>query len=495
MESSSPPSKRHRANVSSSASPPTAAMTPPSIAELPDVVLGHILSFAFARDLEAMTTASRVVAHALSRFPLWRTLFRQRWAALNFPLDPAVPLEIDERLRALFPKSTTESRMFQLLAHAVTPVPAYADTAATMRYRRDTWMDHTVVSLSEDAASKAGRHRWRPRALDFAFNGRFLGGDRCVRANAPFQTTFHVQVLCVRVPDAAKDQPKAKYVVGVAASGYFELTVSKRERPQPSHRVGGSDMTAIGVCEQRFNLVGKQPGWTSTSYGYHGDDGHFFHGSGEGRHFGPSFDVGDTVGCGVRRSMRDLRSFVFFTHTGDLIPAGDRGIECGHEEWFPVVGLDSANAIHVNYGQEPFRYDAIVDELFDECRGMTSILADQLQWYTISDSDGESSSDDERSDESSDTGDEDDADGFLHHMLFGGRRLELGAGGGGALMLGDDGSVGSELESEDEENDGSDTDGDDDGGGSEQEHTGDNVRENDAAATAAPGTDGTVGAA
>lgn len=35
--------------------------------------------------------------------------------------------------------------MFQLLAHAITPVPSYADTAATMRYRRDTWMDHTYV--------------------------------------------------------------------------------------------------------------------------------------------------------------------------------------------------------------------------------------------------------------------------------------------------------------------------------------------------------------
>lgn len=45
---------------------------------------------------------------------------------------------------------------------------------------------------------------------------------------------------------------------------------------------------------------------------------------------------------------------LLFTEGGDL------GIECDHEEWFPVVGLDSANAIHVNYGQEPFRYDAIV---------------------------------------------------------------------------------------------------------------------------------------
>lgn len=138
-----------------------------------------------------------------------------------------------------------------------------------------------IVSLSEDPDAKTDKRRYRPRSLDFAFAGRFLGGDRCVRANAPFQTTFHVQVLCVRVPATAKRAPSTKYVVGITASGYFELTVAKRERAHASHRVGGSDMTAIGVCEQRFRLIDKQPGWTASSYGYHGDDGHFFHGSGE----------------------------------------------------------------------------------------------------------------------------------------------------------------------------------------------------------------------
>lgn len=142
---------------------------------------------------------------------------------------------------------------------------------------------YRIVSLSDNAGATSGKRRWRARSLDFAFAGRFLGGDRCVRANAPFQTTFHVQVLKVRAPDAEKDQPATKYLVGVTASGYFELTISKRERAQSSHRVRGSDMTAIGVCEQHFRLIGKQPGWNSSSYGYHGDDGHFFHGSGEVR--------------------------------------------------------------------------------------------------------------------------------------------------------------------------------------------------------------------
>lgn len=177
------------------------------------------------------------------------------------------------------------------------------------------------MSLTPDAATRPDRRHAKTRPLDFAFAGRFLGGDRCVRANAPFPTTFHVQVYKVCVPATGSAAAAHKYCVGVTASGYFEITISERARGASSHRVRGSDMTAIGLCEQHFRLIGKQPGWTSASYGYHGDDGHVFHGSGHGQPFGPSFDVGDTVGCGVRRNIRDQRSFVLFTNNGDLIPS------------------------------------------------------------------------------------------------------------------------------------------------------------------------------
>lgn len=77
----------------------------PSLTQLPDVLLARVLAFTAPRDVEAAAVASRVVARdVLPRYALWRALFRQRWAALNFPLDPATPLELDSRLRALFPR-------------------------------------------------------------------------------------------------------------------------------------------------------------------------------------------------------------------------------------------------------------------------------------------------------------------------------------------------------------------------------------------------------
>ncbi|GAB9466272.1 hypothetical protein Gpo141_00003650 [Globisporangium polare] len=384
---------------------------PGGLTELPDELLARVLELAAPRDLEAVTVACKTVAlHVLPRFPLWKALFCYRWAMLNFPLlgdaqspDKSVTIEIDPRLRELFPSNVTESRMYQLLAHAITPVPSYADVDATMRFRKNTWMDHTIVSLGK---LDSGTRQLKPRPLDFAFAGCDLGGNRSVRANAPFPTTFHVQVFKVRASNGA-----CSYKVGITASGYFEITISKRECPCGAHRVAASDMTAIGVGSHSFRLTDKQPGWDADSYGYHGDDGHFFHRTGRGRDFGPSFDVGDTVGCGVRRNMREQHSSAFFTLSGDLIPTGGRGIECEHEDWFPVVGLDSANAVHVNYGQEPFRYDAIVDELFDECHGQAGVLANQLQWYNISESDIETSSDEEMSEGSST--DQDDFDDFF----------------------------------------------------------------------------------
>lgn len=73
---------------------------------LDDALLAHVLAFLCAREVEAAAVASRVVAReVLPRFPqIWAALFRQRWEALNFPLQGAeVRLAVDRRLRARFP--------------------------------------------------------------------------------------------------------------------------------------------------------------------------------------------------------------------------------------------------------------------------------------------------------------------------------------------------------------------------------------------------------
>src|SRR5690349_17685954 len=95
----------------------------------------------------------------------------------------------------------------------------------------------------------------RREVMDFAFSGRFLGGDRCVRSNVPFPTTFHVAVYARTLPNKQKT-----FVIGVTASGYYEISISKRPRQAAdsvtgSRRYHGSDMTSVGIATSRFPLL------------------------------------------------------------------------------------------------------------------------------------------------------------------------------------------------------------------------------------------------
>lgn len=51
----------------------------------------------------------------------------------------------------------------------------------------------------------------------------------------------------------------------------------------------------------------KHPGWEEYSYGYHGDDGKVFHCSGGGSPWGPLYQTGDTIGCGVNFKTNEVR--------------------------------------------------------------------------------------------------------------------------------------------------------------------------------------------
>lgn len=44
-----------------------------------------------------------------------------------------------------------------------------------------------------------------------------------------------------------------------------------------------------------------------------------------------------------------------------FLPGASRYIPCDNDqEWFPAVGLDSPDTIHVNFGQQPFKCDHVI---------------------------------------------------------------------------------------------------------------------------------------
>lgn len=97
--------------------------------------------------------------------------------------------------------------------------------------------------------------------------------------------------------------------------------------------------------------LNRLPGWDKGSYGYHGDDGHSFNSTGTGKAYGPTFDTGDVIGCGV-----DLHSnCCFYTKNGVNLGIAFRNLP---KSLYATVGVESpGEVVEANFGQSPFVFD------------------------------------------------------------------------------------------------------------------------------------------
>ncbi|KAL4801927.1 hypothetical protein BDV18DRAFT_154567 [Aspergillus unguis] len=126
---------------------------------------------------------------------------------------------------------------------------------------------------------------------------------------------------------------------------YFEITIHSKPK---------EGMIGIGFSSSKASIE-RLPGWEQESWAYHGDDGKSFLGEnqGQGRHYGPTFGVNDTVGCGVNFSNRSA----FFTKNG--VHLGDAFRDLKLMKVYPSVGVKKNPPVHisVNFGQQPFMFD------------------------------------------------------------------------------------------------------------------------------------------
>lgn len=73
----------------------------------------------------------------------------------------------------------------------------------------------------------------------------------------------------------------------------------------PDHR-GREGYIGVGFQTDEVTLA-RLPGWEVHSYGYHGDDGYVFSGSGRGQSYGPGCATGDVIGALLNRAERTIR--------------------------------------------------------------------------------------------------------------------------------------------------------------------------------------------
>ncbi|PHZ15705.1 SPRY-domain-containing protein [Rhizopus microsporus ATCC 52813] len=124
---------------------------------------------------------------------------------------------------------------------------------------------------------------------------------------------------------------------------YYEMKVISK---------GEDGYIGIGFCCAE-NKTERLPGWDVDSWGYHGDDGHSFAGSGIGQNYGPCFTTGDVIGCGVNFADRSA----FYTKNGKFLGTAFKQIDVS-KPLYPSVGLrTTGEKITTNFGHEPFMFD------------------------------------------------------------------------------------------------------------------------------------------
>lgn len=128
---------------------------------------------------------------------------------------------------------------------------------------------------------------------------------------------------------------------------YFEITIISD---------GTSGYIGIGFCASDA-LLNQLPGWTTNSWGYHGDDGKKFDSSDKCEAYGPTFSTGDVVGCGINFEHQ----VAFFTLNGKFLGNAFKNLPIKGTKSvviFPSVGMRTkGEAIKANFGMTPFVFD------------------------------------------------------------------------------------------------------------------------------------------
>ncbi|RVX72661.1 hypothetical protein B0A52_04059 [Exophiala mesophila] len=131
---------------------------------------------------------------------------------------------------------------------------------------------------------------------------------------------------------------------------YFEVLLSYKSK---------DCAVAVGFSTAEASLE-RLPGWESSSWGYHGDDGKMFFGEQSGRTYGPTFGHNDVVGCGINFNTGQA----FFTLNGQDLGICFRDLK-KDVRYYPTVGMkkNSGSSVTANFGRQRHVFD--IDERMD----------------------------------------------------------------------------------------------------------------------------------
>mmetsp|Transcript_28567 Transcript_28567/g.53740 ORF Transcript_28567/g.53740 Transcript_28567/m.53740 type:complete len:315 (-) Transcript_28567:167-1111(-) len=187
-------------------------------------------------------------------------------------------------------------------------------------------------------------------AIDLVqFQGKIGEVSRSIRTSEPIKASYKdglVSYYEVKIVEAPED-------------------VSSKKEEKDSSTKWSEACISIGLATKNYPMNDSMPGWKPNSFGYHSDDGSTFGNCVRQASYGPTFGVGDVVGCGLDYETRTL----FYTLNGKFLDVAATLDEkmLTEEDWYPTIGLDSHDGVECNFGGQPFVFD-----LQNYCEIMTS---------------------------------------------------------------------------------------------------------------------------
>ncbi|KAI8085110.1 uncharacterized protein BX664DRAFT_387744 [Halteromyces radiatus] len=139
---------------------------------------------------------------------------------------------------------------------------------------------------------------------------------------------------------------------------YFEVQILAGDEDSDGHVV-------VGFCGE-YSRLDRLPGTDGHSWGYHGENGYLYggptastnihgqhHSTSSNTKYGPSFGIGDTIGCGI--DFRD--NTAFYTRNGVHLGTAFRDIK--GKLFYPMIGFKTpGDKVIANFGQLPcFAFD------------------------------------------------------------------------------------------------------------------------------------------
>lgn len=350
---------------------------------------------------------------------VWKQHFQKSWAMMESPMTSLVDsyaIPIAASAKNTSSNGTAGQKVNVPLLLSMTPkqLPSNVDegvlenTRTAESFRRPRWMRElsryemmrtavpSCLKLCEPKGVQSSPNS--PRFVQYT--GPIGQGDRCIRADHPLprptrkssvekkakRSAFEIRgktlglhpsllnILCRNSRAVTNNHPSLwrpfvsprvlendELDVTPSMVAYFEVDILANSDDGNSGENNRSrsrnECVAVGVATDCFHVHSRMPGWDSLSFGYHGDDGGIFHGSGGMiDQFGPKYGAGDTIGCGVDYVAQGI----FFTLNGRFLGYGWKHVDIDflQNDLYPVVGIDTNSPVAFNFGtSKPFAFD------------------------------------------------------------------------------------------------------------------------------------------